>query len=59
MNKVEQLARELGYEEFLTQLIMFEKSYTRKKAAKLARLFLNEDNLSSIFQIQEILIEGS
>lgn len=55
-NKVIQLINELGYEEFLTQLIMFEKRMSRKKANELFNDFMESD-LASIFQIQ-CLIDG-
>ena len=55
-NKVIQLINDLGYEEFLTQLIMFEKSISRKKANKIYNDFMESD-LASIFEIQ-YLIDG-
>lgn len=55
-NKVIQLVNELGYEEFLTQLIMYEKNMSRKKANKLFNDFMESD-LASIFEIQ-YLIDG-
>lgn len=60
-NKVKALCEELGYEEFVKQLIKFEKEdeYTDKEIDAIYEEFMDVDYYFSILQIQECIDDGN
>ena len=53
---LEELINKIGYENFLENLIKFEKPHlTKAKIKKVIREFLDNDYDTSIFQIYDLL----
>lgn len=55
-NPFEKLYKDIGYREFIRQLIKFEIAYVEDdEVEKILEEFIGNDYYSSIFQIQEII----
>lgn len=57
MNKIAKLVREIGYREFLKQLLEYEKPelIADSNIEYIIDVFFENDYYTSIFQIQEII----